>query len=303
MNPQILILKSNKDDFEKYYIEHMQLPNVKTVPIYKYNSGLLWKIMVLWIEKLELPYSSIWYGNWKKEIEKYDSVIIFDRNLNWNILRYIKRKKEKCKVIAWYWNLINSKNRVPVKYRKYCEEWTFDSEDARKYNIMLNTQFYFEQEYYEEDKKDDCFFVGADKNRIDDIERLYDLIDSLGYKSQFYVIKDKTSKNKKSRLYINKHISYEQVVEYIHKCECIVEINRGSQVGLTVRTLEAVFNNKKLITNNKCICKEPFYNRNNILIIDSNTTKETIGSFMKCEFVPYGDKIKEYDFGAWLGRF
>lgn len=77
---KILILKSDKDNFERFYIKNMQTENIKTVPIYRVNDGIMWKILWLWQEILELPLYWIWYGKWKESLRQYDTLILFDSN-------------------------------------------------------------------------------------------------------------------------------------------------------------------------------------------------------------------------------
>ena len=77
---KVLILKSDRSEFEEFYIKHMQAENIDTCPIYKVKSGLGWYAAVMWIEKLKLPGGQLFYGAWKKQIRNYDTVIVFDRN-------------------------------------------------------------------------------------------------------------------------------------------------------------------------------------------------------------------------------
>ena len=113
-----LILKSDRGDFEKFYIEHMQKKKITTVPYYKNLGTLLRYMAVIYVQKLKLPFSSIWYGSWKKDVKniKYNS---FDRNFNWNVIEYIHRRNPACRIIVWYWNPITEKKRIPFKYREF----------------------------------------------------------------------------------------------------------------------------------------------------------------------------------------
>jgi len=48
-----------------------------------------------------------------------------------------------------------------------------------------------------------------------------------------------------------------------------LDLVQGNQTGLSFRVFEAMALQKKLITDNKAIRNYPFYNPNNILILDS----------------------------------
>lgn len=63
-------------------------------------------------------------------------------------------------------------------------------------------------------------------------------------------------------------LSPEQIVEYYKQSKVILDINHPGQTGLTMRTFESIGAGKKLVTTNQYIKDYPFYNENNILIID-----------------------------------
>lgn len=58
----------------------------------------------------------------------------------------------------------------------------------------------------------------------------------------------------------NRTISYSDELMYTFNTECILEVVREGQTGVTLRTCESVLFNKKLLTNNKAIKEMPFYN-------------------------------------------
>lgn len=53
---------------------------------------------------------------------------------------------------------------------------------------------------------------------------------------------------------------YEEVIQSVVNTNCILEVMQDNQEGATLRYLEAVVYNKKLLTNNKSITTFPFYN-------------------------------------------
>ena len=57
-----------------------------------------------------------------------------------------------------------------------------------------------------------------------------------------------------------------------------------NQVGLTIRTFEALHLKKKLITSNKNIMKYEFYTPNNIYVIDENSENKIPNEFFESDF-------------------
>lgn len=301
-----LILKSDRGSFERFYIEQMQRENIDVSSFYRPLKEIMRYVSLIHIQKLNLPFSSIWYGNWKKYIQNYEEVIIFDRNYNWNIVEYIHRKNPNCRIIIWYWNPINQLKRIPQKYLEYCEEWSFDFGDCKKYYMRYNNQFTFSKVF---DKKNNhrikwkLYFVGADKGRAEQLCFIKKCAEADGLKVKFIVTRDKTSNN--SEIEYSMPITYEDNLKYLYSSECIVEILQREQEGLSVRCLEALFLQKKIITNNSKIVQYEFYNPNNFFVIKKNNlTKESLHDFLSMPYVTVDQSvIKKYDFINWLNNF
>lgn len=73
--------------------------------------------------------------------------------------------------------------------------------------------------------------------------------------------------------------------------------------GFTLRVLESLFFEKKLITNNINIINCEFYNKNNIFIINKDNLDD-LNDFLKSEYKKIDKKIINYfDYESWLNRF
>ena len=89
----------------------------------------------------------------------------------------------------------------------------------------------------------------------------------------------------------------------LQSSRCIIDIAQEGQVGFTRRPIEALFFNKKLITNNVEIMKFDFYRNNNIFILGKDKL-EDIDSFMETDIEIIPDEIKrKYDINTWIENF
>ncbi|WP_215465012.1 LPS core biosynthesis protein RfaS [Escherichia coli] len=111
-----------------------------------------------------------------------------------------------------------------------------------------------------------CFFLGRDKGRLQIINELADRLTTLGCKLDFNVVKDKTS-SPTSKYLIEKQISYEENIRRTLNANIIVDITKENQSGWTLRILEALFFNKKLITNNINVLGSEIYSESRFFII------------------------------------
>ena len=200
------------------------------------------RISINYFKSFGLPI--LFSKDWKKKIKNTNKVILTDNGYNFKMAEYIKRKNPKAKVIFSYRNVIDDKNKKILKDKNIDTIWTFDNEDAKKYNIDFFPQFYhscISKEDLNNTKIEyDSIFLGADMN----------------LKTDFRIVHNR-----------KEFVPYEEYLEMIKRSKTITDIVGERQRGLTLRALESIYYSKKLITNNKDIKKYDFYNKNNIFVI------------------------------------
>ena len=83
----------------------------------------------------------------------------------------------------------------------------------------------------------------------------------------------------------------------------MIDINQSNQTGLTRRPLEALFYNKKLITNNADIRRYNFYNPKNIFIFGIDSA-ESLKEFVKSPVDKIPAQIRQqYDINTWIDQY
>ena len=277
--------------------------NGLTVAIqYKKINKLMRAIRKLWI-LCNLPCQEIWYGNWKQQVKEADIIIVHILTLNYALPKYLNQLNPNARIIAWYWNTVD-RTILPEKIQGQCELWTFDPEDARIYEMKFNHQYYFKSLLRFAVKtviKWDVYFAGYDHGRGRDIKKAYDLCKEYGLKTYFQVVKPQ-SKCIPEEIVSNK-VSYSEICHNISQSKAILEIVKEGQTGATLRVMEAVYFQKKLITNNTHVKEEEFYNENNIFVLNERPGDEIL-SFMQADMVPYENEIIEkYDVRQWIETF
>jgi hypothetical protein len=170
---------------------------------------------------------------------------------------------------------------------------SFDPVDAQRYGLSPSEQ-YFRYPDAEEalPAEHDFFFCGIPKDRETALTELRRQLEAEGFACKF-VIPHSRDEIMPYRLYI----------DCLRRSRCLVDWVQQGQTGLTRRPLEALFFGKKLITNNADIVNYPFYQPENILVLDG-TDKADIQGFMKTPCVTVDDAIKQrYDVNTWLKNF
>lgn len=299
-----LVLLNARWVTDRYMIKTAKMENVKVASLYKlYKRDLKYKFAVLWLQKCKLPFQSLWYDNWKKEISYYDTVIVNASNLSWQILSYIKKKNPHTRLIVWYWDTVNENNYLDEKYRSICEVWSFDKKDCERYGMNENTQFYYPSDVGNENILYDVMFVGRDKKgRMQMLNEICDLLQENDLNVYTYVQRDKKEKGHPEKK-ILKPIEYQEILKLISQSKCIIDIPKAGQTGMTWRVLESIFYSRKLITTDKSIVEAEFYNPANIFIWD-NPSSEEVKEFFLTPYEPVSDEVlNRYTFEAWIRNF
>ena len=148
----------------------------------------------------------------------------------------------------------------------------------------------------------DVFFVGKDKGRLADILSMKATIEAQNLKTYFHISPTHKYELKRNSIYKAK-ISYKEVNKLISMSRCILDCEVDETAGLTIRPFEAMYRKKKLITNNKAVKDEDFYNPKNIFIYGEDDI-ETLQEFVKSEYInPSPEIYNEYLMDSWVTRF
>ncbi len=92
------------------------------------------------------------------------------------------------------------------------------------------------------------------------------------------------------------------VVDKIADSKAVIDVNRPDQLGLTMRSLEAVGAQRKLITTNADIVNYDIYNPNAVLVVDrSHPYIDDV--FLTENSLPFSSEIRDrYSVSAWVDR-
>ena len=209
------------------------------------------------IEKKTFPLEFQVLGKWTKYVSFVDTIILFDVMYYSKVSTFIKKKNPNCRIILYFWNVIDKKRKEILLDKNIDEFWTFDFQDSKKYHINYNPQFYSNKlKIMNCSCLYDIFFIGRDKGRKNDLLKLEKEFHELGFTTFFSFLENE-----------NDFIPYLDYLKQMSFCSVILDYNQKNQVGLSLRCMEALFFEKKLITNNVDIMNYDFYHPNNIFVL------------------------------------
>lgn len=205
-------------------------------------------------------------------------------------INLVKEKNSKIKFIVFLWDKFSKEEIIKIK-EIYDEVYTFEKSDALENNIKWHPSFYIKK-IKNVEKTLDFYFLGEnrDRERYEYINNLYKYCKKNRLKNRVYLYSKKKVKNLNDKIIIYNKISYEENLENIKNSKVTFEKNIEKQSGLSLRSLECLGYETKLITTNKDIKNYDFYNPNNIFIVESieEINKIPLDFFIK----PY-EKVEE----------
>lgn len=306
---KVLILDSTGKDWTD---RHLQGPGIDVFAVYRFMPLPL-RVLRRIIFNGNLPGKSLWYSNWKKQLKRYDMIIIFSAILGNEIFSWIRKQGYQGRLIFYYRDCVNApylkafaKPEAIRSVASNVELWTFDPKDAKVYSMTYNPQFYFRQPELKIPIQYDIVFVGSTNGRLMQLLKWKHLFQKMGLKVYFHIKKhrfEKIPEEYKDEV-TDQALAYEQILSLNRQSKAILEINQAGQTGLTVRALEATFLKKKLLTTNESIQDTPLYNPDNIFIL-KNEEENMIRNFMEkpLDGEAFDEEIEYYDAKNWLKRF
>ena len=235
------------------------------------------------------------YYNQVLNTKNYDYILIrHGFQLKVQFLIDLRKANPAARIINFHWDSIKPKYDYIHLIKYFDKVFSFDYKDCEKYDVSYLPLFYiddyakFAQSKNSKREEIDILFIGAWRNQerynlIKETVRIskengltfYHYLFS-SYKNQF----DSLKKGVLAKGARSKSLTHQDILNYFSKSSNIIDFPSSFQTGLTIRTFETLGAGKKLITTNKNILKEPFYNAEYIHVIDLNNYKLDI-NFIK----------------------
>lgn len=257
-------------------------------------------------KKLKNQWEKEMYLDLLKEYDHFDyALTICPEMLSAPVLQRVQNLAEKS--VVYYWDgfdhFPNYKETLPYFHSLF----SFDPEDAKKYNLKPITNFYFAENRNNEATMD-FFFLSSFDSRYPILEKIATLLEKQKMKvTILQYVNDKKLKlipknHPESIEFITTPISFKETTALMDDARIVLDIQKDIQKGLTFRVFEAMGLGKKLITTNPEIVNYDFYNPNNIFIWTDET--ETIPeSFLNMPYEELPEEIyKKYSQESWVKK-
>ena len=148
---------------------------------------------------------------------------------------------------------------------------SYDKGDCEKYGFTYYPTPYSRKIIQIAEKLDrsDLFFCGLAKDRYSIINNIFTKCNENNIRCDFNLVNLPFNATRIDGIhYYTNQLTYTEYLKHLFKTSCILDINQQGANGYTIRIWEALVYGKKLITNNKNITNEAFYDNKQFCYIE-----------------------------------
>lgn len=231
-------------------------------------------------------------------------------------LDQFKKLHPSAVMLNYSYDAVKEYPRFLKLYTYFDKNFTFEPEDAHQYHLHFRPLFFL-NDYAENTEetavKYDVVFIGsAHTDRYLIGEKVRQVCSNKHLKTFFYyyaqskavfLLKKIFDKNLQ-KFDVNKlsfrKLSHADISSIYSKTRSVLDINKPFQDGLTMRTFEALASGKKLITTNSDIRNYPFYDPENIMILN-RCNVQMDAEFFRTEFKDIApETLKMMTLDSWI---
>lgn len=248
----------------------------------------------------------------------YDLVFIIKaESLSKNAINILKTQNPNSKFVLYLWDSIRRIKGIEEKLNFFDKVFSFDRLDSVNNDKLVFNPLFFRNEYSiqytNSSPSNDIYHLGwYHSDRLILIQKIAEYCQKNNLKYQFILFTGYFSyflqnifgghlKNNKKFL-IFKPVSAKENFVNILNAKATLDIAHPFQTGLTMRTIELIGAERKIITTNEDVLNYDFYNPNNIFIINrDNPILDR--SFFETKYESIPSEIRSnYSIHNWLSR-
>lgn len=254
------------------------------------------------------------------EGKKYD-YIFFIRGMSYcfndEMMQKLKTVHREAVFLSYQWDSNYNLKDIESFWRFFDRSYSFDRIDCEKNDKLSFLPLFYEDEYKipyvkKAGYKYDCCYIGtAHPKKYKLIEEMSEklaenfknrfIFHYMPSKLKFFYHKLKNPEYKNARLkdFSQEKLSKSDTINIVNNSFCVLDSPQDNQDGATMRVIECLGANKKLITANKDLVNYDFYNPKNIYIYDGEFDFDNV--FFKEDYqIPEKEIYEKYSVDNFL---
>ena len=223
--------------------------------------------------------------------KEYDYILVVKCDMTpISVLKKLKTVFPNAKLCLNLWDSVENIPGVIEKFKYFDTLHSFDLDDCEKYPVLKFRPLFFGDQFRKAEHKGEykydisfCGTIHSDRYAV--IKQVQKIAEEEGMKCywflylqskfiyKFYKLIKKEFRGVNESVFSFDKMSAAEIAKIVDESRIILDIQHPKQTGLTMRTIEMIGMNKKLITTNESIKKYDFYNSNNVAVVDRNAVK------------------------------
>jgi hypothetical protein len=231
-------------------------------------------------------------------------------------LRRLRSKYPHARFLLYLWDSLSNVRGTVAKLAYFDVLFSFDRDDCLNHRQFRYRPLFFLEQYRNlcsgRPPEAKCFFLGTlngDRPRV--LRRLLDALQHSaeldywlfvrsGLELQVRKLFDRSLRSLDSLRLLRRPMTSAQIAERLATATAVIDIEHPRQAGLTMRTFEVLASGRKLITTNRRIELESFFDPQRILVIE-RTCPAIPDHFLRSAAAPLADDFfSRYSIDGWL---
>lgn len=251
----------------------------------------------------------------------YDHVLIVrGEAISLKMLRLLRQSQPKARLSLYLWDSIHYNPNARKLLGEFDQVFSFDRSDVENNSKIQFLPLFYGREFERSAQwqgapvYDACFIGTIHTDRYRVLEKVLDSLDARGrnvfvfcYYPSKLLYRIRSLFDPGFRRFAKKYISFtgmklSDVVDRIAESRAVIDVNRPDQLGLTMRTIEAVGAQRRLVTTNADVVNYDLYDPRGVLLVDRQNPVIDDDLLYRDE-LPFDPALREkYSVSAWVDR-
>jgi hypothetical protein len=186
--------------------------------------------------------------------------------------------------------------------------YTFDPEDARRHGLSLTDQVFRDISGWRDPAVEpdiDVYFLGQDKGRLGTLAAIRGELEAAGLATHFHVVRDRHRRYSATEreLLAAGPLPYAENLALLNRSRSLLEVLQHHQSGPSVRCLEALYFDCRLVTTNVRIRECSLYDPERVFILGKDDPG-ALASFVRAPPVRWPSVLRDrHDVRQWYRQF
>tara|TARA_R110001606_G_C15404041_1_gene653822 strand:+ start:5822 stop:6796 length:975 start_codon:yes stop_codon:yes gene_type:complete len=249
----------------------------------------------------------------------YDHILIVrGESISLHMLQLLRQTQPKARISLYLWDSMHYNPNVRKLLDEFDQVFSFDRSDVENNPKIQFLPLFYGREFERSARwqgtpiYDACFIGTIHTDRYKVLEKVLDGLNASGrnvfvfcYYPSKLLYRIRSLLDPGFRRFAKKYISFNgmklsDVVDRIAESRAVIDINRPDQLGLTMRTIEAVGAQRRLITTNADVVNYDLYNPKDVLLM-CRENPVIDDDFLKQAGLPFDQALREkYSVSAWI---